>query len=96
MHFSCEGIFKNQRFQYFKWEERNNLAPFRSNPSHWALFTPKFSDLSNIVNLTFLGESHGKGRLHTSSCLGIYLLFSCKDGEGISTSLFMSFALLRH
>lgn len=89
MHFSCEDIFKNQRFQYFRWEEGNNLALFRLNPSHWAPFTPKFSVLSNTVNFMFLGESHGKGRFHTSSCWGIYLLFSCKDGEGISASLSM-------
>lgn len=42
MHFSCEEIFKNKRFQCFRGKEESNVAQFRSNSSHRAPFSQHF------------------------------------------------------
>lgn len=84
MHFSCEDIFKNQRFQYIKWEEKNIVTPFLLNSSYWTPFTPKFSHRPNTVNIC--AQESLKTR-QDFILLPQDLPFSYKDGEWISTSL---------
>lgn len=68
----------------------NSLAPLRSSSLYWTSPPPQSFPLSKYRDIC-LGLSNGKGRLHTLSCLGIFLdfPFSYKHDEWISASLFM-------
>lgn len=92
MHFSCEDIFKNQRFQYIGWGETNNVVPFRLNSSYWAPFTPTFSHQPGIVNIHVLRRVSRPGK--TSYFLKTFLSL-VKMVNGFQ-HLFTSFVLLRH